>query len=119
MQQLADEDGEPVSPAKAVVYQDAWTLALLAERVAVGLALEIDKPHEPTLIAVQREDVILGHGVALSHSRVAGLSTDADAAAEGVERLSPGRATARAADGGRHPLLGDADCGQASLDHVA
>jgi hypothetical protein len=56
-----NDDGQLVPPTQAVVDQDPGPLALLRERVAVGTALKASESDKPTLVAVQRENVIF-HG---------------------------------------------------------
>ena len=68
--------------------EDAGRLALLRERVAVGTALKLGESDKPSLVAVQREYVIF-HGLALSPVMVAGVSTNADLAAEVIQGFLP------------------------------
>jgi hypothetical protein len=118
VQQFMHDDGELVPPTQSVVNQDPGPLALLAERVAVGTTLKASESDEPTLVAIQGE-VVIFHGLALSLTTVAGASTNPDLAAEVVQcRLSLGT-PAVAAGKFAHPLLGDADGGQAGSHHVA
>jgi hypothetical protein len=80
VQQLMHKHLEFLAPTHASVEDDPRVLALLRERVPVGSTFERGETQEPTLVAVQREYVVFGHGRSFAR-RVAGLSTNADLAA--------------------------------------
>jgi hypothetical protein len=118
MKELVRQNRQLVPSTQTVVDQDAWSLRLLRERVAVGTTLKASESDKPSLVAVQREYVIV-HGLALSPVMVAGLSTNPDLAAEFVECFLPLVATAVAAGKFAYSLLRDADGGQPRSHHVA
>jgi hypothetical protein len=53
---------ELLAATHASVKDDSGVLALLAERVAVSSAFERGETQQPTLVAVQRKNVIVCHG---------------------------------------------------------
>lgn len=57
-----DDDRELVAASEAIVDEDAWPLALLTERVAVRTAFKRGEAKQPSLVAVERENVIFWHG---------------------------------------------------------
>jgi hypothetical protein len=53
---------ELLAATHASVKDDPWMLRLLRERVPVGSALKRRETQQPTLVAVQRKNVIFCHG---------------------------------------------------------